>query len=169
MHDRAPLIEQRQRPMTKTIACYSRREVERGIRFRGSYALISIRDPGSPEVRIPKQSELTYVLELQFHDAEPTSNMTLPPDIKVITEEQAEQIAKYVRHTHASVDGYAVHCEQGMSRSPAVGAAIACYLHQESDQFWDNYQPNSYIYKQVFEILNSRRFRIRKDNTRGRE
>lgn len=64
--------------MDKVTTCYSRREVERDINFRGRCVLISIRDPGSPPVHIPKQSGLVEALELQFHDAEPTSSMTLP-------------------------------------------------------------------------------------------
>jgi predicted protein tyrosine phosphatase len=141
--------------MDKTIACYSRREVERGIRFKGSYALISIRDPGSPAVRIPKQSGLVEVLELQFHDAEPTSSMTLPSGIEIITEDLAFQIAEFVRRHHTVVDGFAIHCEQGMSRSPAVGAAIARYLKQPHERYWQEHQPNRYVYELTLEALES--------------
>jgi len=139
--------------MTKTIVCYSRREVERGIRFKGSYALISIRDPGTKAVDIPKQSGLVEVLALQFHDAEPTSSMTLPPGIEIITEDLALQIAEFVRRHHAAVDGFIIHCEQGMSRSPSVGAAIARYLKQPSERFWQEHQPNRYVYELTSEAL----------------
>lgn len=139
--------------MAYIITCYSRREVERGISFRGNYALISIRDPGSAAVSIPKQSGLIDALELQFHDAEPTSSMTLPSGIKIITEEQAMQIAAFVKRHRAEVDGFAVHCEQGMSRSPAVGAAIARYLKQPYERFWQEHQPNRYVYELVVEAL----------------
>lgn len=139
--------------MSKTIICYSRREIERGIRFKGSYVLISIRDPGTPAVRIPKQCGLTDVLELQFHDAEPTSSMTLPSGIEIITEDLALQIAEFVRRHHTAVDGFVIHCEQGMSRSPAVGAAIARYLKQPYERFWRDYQPNRYVYELAFEAL----------------
>lgn len=153
MHDRESLADQRQHAMTKTITCYGRSEIERGIHFRGSYALISIRDPGTPAVDIPKQSCLVDVLELEFHDAEPTSSMTLPSGIKIITEAQAMQIADFVRLTLPSVDGYAVHCEMGMSRSPAIGAAIARHLKQPYEWFWREHQPNRYVYELTLETL----------------
>ena len=137
--------------MQKTIKCYSRRDVERGISFRGSYALISIRDPGSPAVRIPRQSGLVDALELQFHDAEPTSSMTLPSGIEMITEEQGMAIAEFVRRLHTEVDGFAVHCEQGMSRSPAVAVAIARHLKQSDEAFWQEHQPNRYVLELVEE------------------
>jgi predicted protein tyrosine phosphatase len=137
--------------MEKIITCFSRREVERGINFRGRYALISIRDPGSPSVRVPKQSGQVEVLELQFHDAEPTSSMTLPSGIEIITEEQAKTVAEFVRRLHAAVDGFAVHCEQGMSRSPAVAVAIARHLKQSDETFWQEHQPNQYVLELVEE------------------
>ena len=42
-----------------------------------------------------------------------------------------------------------VQCEQGMSRSPAVAAAICKGMGGDDQRFWRNYSPNRYVYEVV--------------------
>jgi hypothetical protein len=42
-----------------------------------------------------------------------------------------------------------VHCELGMSRSPAVAAAICLGLGEDSTRFFEEYQPNQFVYRLV--------------------
>lgn len=124
-----------------------RETVERGIIVRTSYAVISIRDPGSPKARIPRTSGLRAVLRLAFHDAEPAAGFTLPSNITVMTSEQAKRIWAFVeRQRVAGTETLVVHCEQGMSRSPAVAAAICVRQSGQADRFFQDYQPNRHIY-----------------------
>ena len=51
--------------------------VEDGIAVRVPYIVISIRDPGRRPARIPHSGGLRGTLRLFFHDAEPSSGMTL--------------------------------------------------------------------------------------------
>jgi predicted protein tyrosine phosphatase len=127
-----------------------RYSIERGIRVRSSYVVISIRDPGKPEARIPKPSGFRAVLYLAFHDAEPSKTLELPK-IVLMTESQAKKVWKFVRQWEGQVGSIVVHCEQGMSRSPAVAAAICRALGGDHQYFFDEYQPNQY----VFELMNS--------------
>jgi predicted protein tyrosine phosphatase len=46
----------------------------------------------------------------------------------------------------ATVGAFVVHCHQGMSRSPAVAAAVAGYLGVSDDRFWKEHHPNQYLY-----------------------
>jgi predicted protein tyrosine phosphatase len=124
-----------------------RESVERGILVRSSYILISIRDPDKRKVKVPKQSGLRDVLHLDFHDAEPADNMALPEDIMLMTDKQARQVWSFVKKWQGEIGAVVVHCEQGMSRSPAVAAALCKILGGDDTRFWKEFQPNRYVYR----------------------
>ena len=124
-----------------------RESIEHGFLVRSAYALISIRDPGTRRARIPKSTALRGVLHLAFHDAEPAQNMTLPAQVELMTEAQAREIWRFVDRYRAEVGAFVVHCHQGMSRSPAVAAAVAAYLGLDDRQFWRNYAPNLHVHQ----------------------
>ena len=63
------------------------------------------------------------------------------------------KIAGFVKRHLTTVDGFVIHCEAGVSRSPAIGAAIARYLRQPESEFWQEYQPNRYVYDRMCEAL----------------
>ena len=55
-----------------------REEIESGILARNPYIVISITDPGSKPAKIPRTVGLRDILRLEFHDAEPVNDFTLP-------------------------------------------------------------------------------------------
>lgn len=122
-----------------------RRSIEQGYLVRSSYALISIRDPDASRARIPKAAGLRATLHLAFHDAEPSEGLELPAEIVIPTEEHAKMIWQFVDDHKDNVGAFVVHCHQGMSRSPAVAAALARYLGLNDDQFWEEHAPNQYL------------------------
>jgi predicted protein tyrosine phosphatase len=124
-----------------------RQSIEEGIVVRSSYVLISIRDPDKSKAKIPKQSGLKDVLFTAFHDAEPVKQTALPADIKLMTAEQAKAIWEFVLQHDGKVGTVVVHCEQGMSRSPAVAAAFCKGLGGDDQRFFSEYQPNAYVYR----------------------
>ena len=124
-----------------------RESVEAGIIVTSSYVLISIRDPDKRKVWIPKQSGLRDVLRLEFHDAEPADNFTFPEHIMLMTEDQARQAWSFVRKWENQVGAVVVHCEQGMSRSPAMAAALCKGMGGDDGPFWREYMPNEFVYR----------------------
>jgi predicted protein tyrosine phosphatase len=128
-----------------------RESVEAGIIVMSSYVLISIRDRDKRKVRIPKQAGLRDVLQLAFHDAEPTDNFTLPENITLMTEEHARQVWSFVKKWDKEVGTLVVHCEAGMSRSPAVAAALCKGMGGDDGPFWREYMPNQFVYRLVLE------------------
>src|ERR1017187_10576663 len=96
-----------------------RETIEAGLIVRSAYIVISIRDSDKRRAKVRKQTGLREVLYLAFDDAEPTDQMALPPEIKLMTREQAAKIHKFVEKHKSGVGTIVVHCEQGMSRSPA--------------------------------------------------
>ena len=126
-----------------------RDSIEHGILVPSAYVVISIYDPDKRRARIPKQSGLRDVLYLAFHDAEPSETLALPKDIVLMTEDQARQVWKFVRQWEGRVGSIVVHCEQGMSRSPAVAAAICRAFGGDHQYFFREYQPNQYVFRLV--------------------
>ena len=63
--------------------------------------------------------------------------------------DQAAQIWRFVREHEGQVGTIVVHCEQGMSRSPAVAAALCKAKGGDDARFWRQNQPNPYVYQLV--------------------
>jgi predicted protein tyrosine phosphatase len=124
-----------------------RQGIEAGVLVRSAYIVVSISDPGSRRPKAKKQSGLRDVLHLTFHDTEPptTASMVL------MTPKQAGQIVDFVERHQRDVETVVVHCEAGMSRSPAVAAALCKSMGGDDRQFWRNFTPNVYVYKLVCE------------------
>lgn len=126
---------------------YDRRSVETGIVVRHAYLLISIRDPDKPSVRYRRPSGLRDVLSLAFHDAEPGRGVAIPRGIQLLQTEDAVRIWEFVRQHRDSVGAIVCHCEQGMSRSPAVAWALAEALDGDVEAILAESQPNKYVYE----------------------
>lgn len=128
-----------------------RESIERGFLVKSAYGLISIRDPDKRKVRVEDSPLLKAVLELAFHDAEPMEALRLPHNIRLISKEDAEKIWTFVLDLPETVKTTVVHCEQGMSRSPAVAAAICQGMGDDPSSFFQTYQPNGYVFNAVIE------------------
>ncbi len=85
------------------------------------------------------------MLVLAFDDAEEIPG--LPGEIQLMTPRQATQIVRFVNQHRTEVGTIVVHCEQGMSRSPAVAAALCRALGEDDQPFWQEYQPNRHVYR----------------------
>jgi predicted protein tyrosine phosphatase len=144
------LVGMSQMPMRFIVT--DRESIESGILVRSAYAVISIRDPNRRKVRVRNQSGLREVLHLAFHDAEPLKSMPMPPRIKLMTQAQAGEIWDFVRGQPVNIGAVVVHCEGGVSRSPAVAAALCRGLGGDDSRFFRQYKPNAYVYKLMCEM-----------------
>jgi predicted protein tyrosine phosphatase len=123
----------------------SRREVETRPLVRVPHILISIRDPGTRKPRLLEHGLRRDTLFLAFNDAEPSENFTLPREIKLMTPKQAAEIWAFMLKHLGVIEAVVVHCEQGMSRSPAVAAGLLKGLGMDAAELMKTYQPNAYI------------------------
>lgn len=64
---------------------------------------------------------------------------------------QAGEIWEFVRRQPVSVGAVVVHCEGGVSRSPAVAAALCKGLGGDDSCFFRQYKPNAYVYRLMCE------------------
>jgi predicted protein tyrosine phosphatase len=124
-----------------------RRSIQRGIVVRSAYILISIRDPDKPRVRLRRPPALHDVLELAFHDAEPIKGFELPEKVRLMQRDDAVRIWEFVQRHRDYIGTIVCHCEQGMSRSPAVALALAEVLGGDAEAILAESQPNQYVYE----------------------
>jgi len=127
----------------------SREEIEHGLLVRQPHVIISISDPRSRTPRIRETGLCRGILRLRFHDAEPVENFTFPENIRIMTPKHAKAVWRFVLQHVAEISTIVVHCEQGMSRSPAVAAAICLGLGQDNSRFFEEFQPNQHVYRLV--------------------
>lgn len=123
-----------------------REEAEQGLVIRKAFAVISISDPGKPIPKVFRPVHCLGVLHLAFNDAEPSES--LPPSITLMSAEDAQATRSFVDRHHTA-GAFLIHCEQGASRSPAVAAALCKAGGGDPTFYFENYQPNHFIFQRV--------------------
>lgn len=100
------------------------------------------------------------VLRMSFHDADPESMnpspLTKPEDY--FDDLQANKVLDFVESIeNIGVNMLVVHCEAGISRSPAIAAAIANrYFHNDKEYFEPPYCPNMHVYRKLMNAVQER-------------
>jgi len=128
-----------------------RESIEHGLQVGAAFVVISIRDTDQDKARIPEMPGLLGVLYLAFDDNEPLPNLPLPLGVRLMTPGQAKDIWAFVRRHEAGIEAVVVHCEAGLSRSPAVAAALAKAYGQDESRYFRKYMPNQYVYRTMLE------------------
>ena len=126
-----------------------REGIERGVLVPSAYIVISIYDPEREKPNVKHQAGLRAVLQLAFHDAEPTGSPTLDRQLTMMSDDQAREIWRFVDRHKDAVGTVVVHCEGGISRSPAVAAALCARLGGDEAHFFQAFQPNGHVYRLV--------------------
>lgn len=75
--------------------------------------------------------------------------------IVLFNDEHAKEIKRFVDNMNkrGDVKKLIIHCSAGVSRSPAVGAAISQYLFGNDGVFFKEQVPNRYVYDKLLNIL----------------
>lgn len=113
-----------------------------------SICVISITDPEEPQATI--ECNERNILRQQFHDLDRVySQLT---EVTYFSPWHAIAIVNFLRHNF-NRDHIIIHCEAGISRSPAIAAAICHHLRLPNawELFRGPYMPNL----MVFTILRS--------------
>ena len=130
--------------------------IEAGVLVKSAYIVISIHDSNSRPAMVKKQSGLRATLKLAFDDAEPTSSSHLEAAVMLMTSQQADEIWAFVEQHRNDVGAVVVHCEAGVSRSPAVAAALCKGLGGDDRRFFRMYQPNMHVYRLMLDAARKR-------------
>ena len=113
--------------------------------------VISISDVDAPPLRLAGNPDIRAVLRLNFADTGAGSPEAMQPA-------DAERIAAFVGAWEKDAQMIIVSCEAGISRSPAVAAAVMRALGKNDMEIWKNpnYRPNSFCYRLTFRAFGFR-------------
>lgn len=100
----------------------------------------------------PELSEGNRVdlLRLRFWDVPNPREITE----NVFSTEQAESIIRFADRVWNDIEVMLVHCEAGMSRSPACAAALEHIYHGPGSEasYFSKYYPNNHVFKTLMEV-----------------
>lgn len=115
------------------------------------WACISIATTEDEFVRIDQRNQLG-LLQLAFADM--TQRI---PGLIFFDSEHAHDILDFVTHYWLQIDVLMVHCEMGLSRSPAVAAAVSRLKKGKNRRFFrEPYVPNGHVYRVLLETAAGR-------------
>jgi len=112
---------------------------------------ISITNPNKDDLEIVHNENRLDTLFLKFADFDEEWDTARKED--VITNDQAKEIINFVKKYKDKVDMIVVNCEAGLSRSPAVGGAIAKWLNNDDSLFFKKFNLNRMVYRTLLNNL----------------
>ena len=123
------------------------------------YAFISIADVGSGHPLLIENENCCGVLRLHFDDMDiDLPYDKIPEDIIVkrnlFNIDHAQKIKDFVNKIDP--ENIAVHCNMGLSRSPAVAAALYEYFGELelAKDIFERFNPNMHVYRTLDFVLN---------------
>ena len=129
---------------------YSRRALEAVQPHDVPHVIISITSGAEDVARFRANEHCRGILRISFPDAEVASEKFADADL--FSRRHARQIWDFVLIHRDSVQRIVIHCDAGVSRSPAVAAALARTLGgDESEFFTGKYHPNMRVYRLLVE------------------
>jgi hypothetical protein len=113
---------------------------------------ISTHSQGLPELQTKNRVGL---LQLTFWDID---SEDLEKNKNSFSKEDADKIINFVGDMLPKIECLLIHCEMGVSRSPAIAAALSHSLWgPETDKiYFKNYTPNMLVYRTLIETYNER-------------
>lgn len=133
----------------KIVVC-SRAEIERLPPQEVPHLVISITTTEHDLARLPEDGYRLDTLRLSFPDIdEPLEGMT---DDWLFSEAQARTIWDFVVNRSRRAQRVVVHCDAGISRSPAVAAALTEAIHGDPSELFYRYSPNDRVYRILMRI-----------------
>jgi predicted protein tyrosine phosphatase len=86
------------------------------------------------------------VLQLRFEDVD--ADM-----LGAFSDAQAKVVSAFVKSLVDSSVVWVIHCDAGLSRSPAIGGAMLKHFTGEDSWIFRDYYPNRRVYRKVLEAL----------------
>ena len=125
----------------------NRHQSERWV-TKESHAMISISSPGdrSEVLPLPVNRCLKF-LRLAFYDLDRRIH-----GYPRMTRRQARQIWRFVQALNG-IPILVIHCDAGVSRSPAVAAAITKWQTGDDTEWFKRFYPNRWVYRQLIETM----------------
>lgn len=131
------------------------REEIKDFTFEKPYLIISVTDPKNTDADIVHSSNLVEILRLKFDDIGKPNKFQFDNSTDVLmNSEQAKLILEFVKENLNKIDLIICQCEQGMSRSAGIAAALSKIMQNEDEYFLKNYWANRWVYDLLIETAN---------------
>ena len=117
-------------------------------------AVVSVSDRPDDFPEVPASCDCRGALRLSFDDVE--AGLDLFADgrpVRPFSAHQARQVAAFVLGLPAEVCALVFQCEAGLSRSPAMAAAVSRSMGLDDLRFFRMYIPNRLVYRLVLEQI----------------
>jgi len=114
------------------------------------HVVISIQDPSHEFVKLSEQEARQDWLGLKFHDLD---DIFIPElygvqtNAVIFTKVDGLRILNFYNEWKNKVDLLIIHCVAGVSRSPAIGAALLRIDGQLDFDMFKRYRPNMHVYR----------------------
>lgn len=92
------------------------------------------------------------LLQLSFHDIDEHIY-----GYRLMSEVQALQILEFVDTVWNKIETLLIHCEAGISRSPAIAAAISRIKLGHEGGYFRTHVPNRYVYNTLLKVNENRK------------
>jgi predicted protein tyrosine phosphatase len=120
--------------------------------FESEVPFVAISISTNPE-EWPKISETNRVALLQLSFADRDMEQEVTPEViekyNLFRSEHAKQILDFISDNRDKVEAFLVHCEDGISCSSAIAAAITKIAGGDDAYYFRHYSPNRYVYKML--------------------
>ena len=117
------------------------------------WAAISIKNEGMSQVQFPIENRVG-VLRMDFDDLD-----RIPRDNRHCTlfnEKMANEVWDFVLEVWDKIGLLLIHCNHGMSRSPAIAAAICKVKYGNDNNWFETKTPNRRVYKLLLSVAHGR-------------
>lgn len=142
---------------------YSRGAIERLPPHDVQHVIISITTTADDRAKLPTSAACRGVLRLVFPDFdEPAPNTPSA----LAGAEHARAIWDFIEQHLEGLERVVLHCDAGVSRSPAVAAALAKCLEGDDSEFFRRYRPNMRVYRALLDEWNERQRTLARWRTR---
>jgi predicted protein tyrosine phosphatase len=129
---------------------YSRNALDAARPHEVPHIIISITSSPDDVARLRANKTCRGVLRVSFPDADVPSDQHA--EGVLFSREQAMKVWTFVQQHLPEIERIIVHCDAGVSRSPAVAAALARVLNDDDAEFFGGrYRPNMRVYRTLLE------------------
>lgn len=136
------------------IFVYSRSAFDAARPHEVPHVLISITSSPNDVARVRMNPARLGILRLSFPDVEIASDQHAESDL--FSREHAAMVWSFVLQHRSEIERIIVHCDAGLSRSPAVGAALARVFNGSDAEFFaGRYRPNMRVYRTLLETYSA--------------
>ena len=130
---------------------FSRDEIK-GYSLKEDHVVISICAPEDTPAELAKIDSRLDTLHLFFHDFDRKIK-----GYKLFSIKDVRKIIDFVEKYKNKVKCIVVQCDAGISRSPAIAAALSKAMACGDNHFFTHYIPNRYVYSLLYlELMKSR-------------